>query len=96
MKQTVLIGLVCALIGYGVARIQYYNGNPIVEQCAMSVKQGNIINNQLMLSMYPYAYKVGVPEYIERDFEAGANFICAAIKFAYGRDLCAEEPIHWY
>lgn len=91
MKKTIIIALATVSVA-GCA----LNSNPIVEQCAMSVKHGNVISNELMLSMYPHTYKVGTPQYIERDYEAGANFICATIKHEYGRDLCAEEKVHWY
>lgn len=53
------------------------------------------IDNTIMRSMYPYTYVPGNPPYIERDFEAGADFICDEILRHHKRDLCAEQPIRW-
>jgi len=33
--------------------------------------------------------------YLERDFEAGANFICDEIMIKRGRDICAESDINF-
>ena len=60
-----------------------------------AVNDGRIINNEMMGSMYPSSYMPGTPQYLERDFEAGANFICDEIMIKRGRDICAESDINW-
>ena len=54
-------------------------------------RKGHVISNMLMSNMYPYTYKRGYPEYLKRDFEAGADFICDEIVRIYKKDLCAVK-----
>ena len=56
---------------------------------------GRIISNEIMRQMYPETFRPGDPQYLERDFEAGADFICDEIERNYERDLCAEPEINW-
>jgi len=56
---------------------------------------GSKIDNEIMQLMYPESFRPGNPEYLERDFEAGADFICDEIEIHYGRDICAEPKIKW-
>lgn len=56
---------------------------------------GPRISNELMAEMYPSSFRKGDPPYLERDFEAGANFICDEIKMKRHRDICAEADINW-
>jgi hypothetical protein len=56
---------------------------------------GRVISNELMSEMYPKSFSPGSPEYLERDFEAGADFICDEIKIKYQRDICSESEINW-
>jgi hypothetical protein len=57
--------------------------------------EGRVINNEMMSALYPSSYRPGSPQYLERDFEAGADFICAEIKKKYERDICSEDKINW-
>ena len=54
-----------------------------------------VIDNEAMTSMYTKTYQAGEPQYHERDFEAGADFICDDIRLKRGEDLCAAEDIDW-
>ena len=45
--------------------------------------------------MYPDTFQDGDPAYLERDFEAGADFICAEMQKKFERDVCADEDIDW-
>lgn len=54
-----------------------------------------VISNELMQEMYPNTFRDGDPPYLERDFEAGADFICDEVKNEIGRDLCSEPGINW-
>lgn len=56
---------------------------------------GRVIDNELMTQMYPESYVTGDPEYLERDFEAGADFICDEIQEKRGEDVCASSDINW-
>lgn len=56
---------------------------------------GRLINNEVMTSMYPGSFVPGDPQYLERDFEAGADFICDEIKKKRGEDVCASSDINW-
>ena len=56
---------------------------------------GPRISNEMMSEMYPSSFRSGSPPYLERDFEAGANFICDDIKQKRHKDICAEGDIHW-
>jgi hypothetical protein len=56
---------------------------------------GEVISNEMMLRMYPQSFRPGDPPYLERDFEAGADFICDEIKLKHKRDLCSEPEINW-
>lgn len=67
----------------------------LVQQAKVAEKEGAIINNEIMLSMYPKTFRAGAPAYLERDFEAGADFICAEIKAKYEQDVCSEPEINW-
>ena len=67
----------------------------VLQEALKAVKDGRIINNEMLSSYYPSSFRPGTPPYLERDFEAGADFICDEIKLKYGRDLCAEKDIKW-
>lgn len=70
--------------------------NTELQQEARQAEQdGRVINNDLMTATYPSTFKPGTPAYLERDFEAGADFICDEIKLKHKRDLCADEKIGW-
>jgi len=57
--------------------------------------EGRIIDNEMMGEAYPSSYVPGAPAYLERDFEAGANFICDEIMLKRGQDICAQSDINW-
>ena len=67
----------------------------VVAEAIKADFDGRIISNEIMEQTYPHSFRAGSPEYIERDFEAGADFICDEIEFKYGRDICAEPDINW-
>ncbi|RJY08285.1 hypothetical protein D6201_01955 [Aurantiacibacter aquimixticola] len=56
---------------------------------------GRVISNETMAAMYPESFRPGHPQYLERDFEAGADFICDELELKHGRDLCSEPEINW-
>src|SRR3546814_10112145 len=68
--------------------------SPVVNKAKDAVNRDEIIDNQIMSEMYPQSFRPGTPQYIERDFEAGANFICDEIKAKQKRDICAESEIN--
>ena len=67
----------------------------VLQEALKAVKDGRIISNEIMSSYYPSSFRPGTPPYLERDFEAGAEFICDEIKLKLGRDVCAEKDINW-
>ena len=67
----------------------------MVEAAKEAEQQGAIIDNDMMSQMYPETFEPGRPEYLERDFEAGADFICDEVSRKYGRDVCADPDINW-
>ena len=52
----------------------------LVKEAISAEKDGRTVNNQTMEIFYPQSYRSGYPEYLERDFEAGADFICDEIQ----------------
>jgi hypothetical protein len=69
--------------------------SPIIREAKQAVRDERIINNEMMLERYPQSFRPGHPQYLERDFEAGADFICDEIKIKYKRDICSEPQINW-
>lgn len=69
--------------------------SPVVSEAKRAEDDGRVINNEMMAAMYPRTFRTGSPPYLERDFEAGADFICAEIRDKYDRDLCSEPEIGW-
>lgn len=67
----------------------------LVQEAREAENDGRIINNEAMGAMYPASYRAGYPPYLERDFEAGADFICDEIRSKYERDICSEDEINW-
>ena len=67
----------------------------VVIEAFAAEREGRIINNQMMSSMYPNSFIPADPPYLERDFEAGADFICDEFKQKRGKDLCSEADINW-
>jgi hypothetical protein len=67
----------------------------LIREAEQAEGEGRTINNEVMLGMYPQSFRPGQPPYLERDFEAGAEFICDDIKIKYKRDICSEPQIHW-
>ncbi len=67
----------------------------VVKEAVGAKNEGRIINNQMMSDTYPSSFYPGSPPYLERDFEAGADFICDEIKRKRQRDVCADADINW-
>ena len=67
----------------------------IVREARQAEEEGRIIDNEMMLYVYPKSFRKGHPHYLERDFEAGVNFMCDEFRAQYGKDVCAEPEIHW-
>ncbi|MEZ5759893.1 MAG: hypothetical protein R3D87_02000 [Paracoccaceae bacterium] len=67
----------------------------LVKEAISAEKDGRTINNQMMRSIYPKTYRDGSPEYLERDFEAGADLICDEIQNRYHEDICSSRGIGW-
>ena len=71
------------------------NDSQLVKAAISAEKDGRTINNQTMESFYPRSFRVEHPEYLERDFEAGADFICDEIQIRYHEDMCSKDGIGW-
>jgi hypothetical protein len=84
--------LVLAIIVLTAAFVRH---DGILRAAIKAVIHEHIISNEAMSAFYPSSFRPGSPPYFERDFEAGANFICDEIKIKHGRDLCAEIDIKW-
>lgn len=69
--------------------------SPIAKEARKAEREERVISNEMMLEMYPKSFRPGSPKYLERDFEAGAHFICDEIQNKYGKDFCAEPDIKW-
>ncbi len=69
--------------------------SPVIREAKEAESEGRVINNEAMRAMYPASFRPGSPQYLERDFEAGAEFICDEIKVKYKRDICSEERMNW-
>jgi hypothetical protein len=67
----------------------------VVTEAARAQNEGQIINNEMMAATYPETFRSGKPPHLERDFEAGADFICDEIKLKCGQDICADTDIKW-
>ncbi len=67
----------------------------LIEEAKEAESEGRVLNNRMMSVLYPQTYREGTPQYLERDFEAGANFICDEIKAKKGNDICADPEIGW-
>lgn len=67
----------------------------IAEEAKRAEADGRIIENGIMGSLYPETFNPGDPPYLERDFEAGADFICDQIELKRGRNICSDPDINW-
>lgn len=67
----------------------------LVKEAKEAESDGRVINNEMMQSLYPKTFRAASPAYLERDFEAGAEFICDEIEIKYEKDICAEREINW-
>lgn len=67
----------------------------IVDEAQRAEDEGATIDNDAMKAMYPETFRPGAPAYLERDFEAGVDFICDEIKAKHHRDICSEPEIDW-
>lgn len=67
----------------------------IVDEAQRAEDEGATIDNDAMKAIYPETFRPGAPAYLERDFEAGADFICDEIKAKHHRDICSESEIDW-
>jgi hypothetical protein len=70
-------------------------GQGVATEAFKAERDGRIINNEMMTATYPSTFRPADPPYLERDFEAGADFICDEIKLKRHRDICAEADINW-
>lgn len=91
MPQRVSRIVVCI----GLAAILAACDSAVIKEAREAESDGRVISNELMTETYPKSFRPGHPKYLERDFEAGANFICDEIKIQYRRDVCAEPEINW-
>lgn len=69
--------------------------SPLVKAAISAEKDGRTINNQIMETFYPRSFRAGYPQYLERDFEAGAEFVCDEIQIKYQVDMCSKDGIGW-
>ncbi|WP_417592063.1 hypothetical protein [Parasphingorhabdus sp.] len=71
------------------------SNSSLVAEAGRAEIDGRVISNELMAEMYPRSFRPGSPKYLERDFEAGADFICDEIKIEFQRDICSEPEVNW-
>ncbi len=67
----------------------------LVREAREAEADGRVLDNDIMYQTYPKSYRAGSPKYLERDYEAGVNFMCDEIRDKYKRDICAEPEINW-
>ena len=67
----------------------------VIREAKRAEHDGRTVSNETMSSLYPRTFRPGHPPYLERDFEAGADFICDEIKIKAKRDICSEPEIKW-
>jgi len=84
-----LIGIAATTVFFNMSRSQ------LVKEAIAAEKDGRTINNMLMRGMYPKTFNAGRPPYLERDFEAGADFVCDEIQAEFKMDMCSQEGIGW-
>jgi len=89
-KRTALIWVGAALMAGATAC-----DSKLIREAKEAEDEGAVIDNDMMAAMHPQTFRRGSPAYLERDFEAGADFICAEIKAKHRRDLCSEPEINW-
>lgn len=70
--------------------------SPIAKHAVATEQKGQLINNEIMTLFHPTSYRSGHPQYLERDFEAGADFICREVMSTYGLDVCSSQGINWW
>ncbi|MEQ8557283.1 MAG: hypothetical protein RIB03_03110 [Henriciella sp.] len=73
----------------------YFTDSEVVKEARSADKQGRTISNDVMASWYPNSFRIGEPAYLERDFEAGADFICDKIKIEFDIDACADSRVNY-
>ncbi len=67
----------------------------LIQEAKKAESDGRFISNDMMLERYPNTFRPGSPRYLERDFEAGADFICDEIMLKYKRDICSDPSVNW-
>lgn len=67
----------------------------LVSEARSAERDRRVINNDMMEIFYPRSFRAGQPQYLERDFEAGADFICDEILNKYQQDMCSRDGIGW-
>lgn len=70
-------------------------GSEVAREAQRADDEGKVISNTVMSAMYPNTFEPGDPAYLERDFEAGADFICDEVERLQGEDVCADPAIGW-
>lgn len=88
-KWLLCISLVTFISACGVS------DSSLIREAKQAEKEERIIDNDLMYEAYPKSFRKGNPQYLERDFEAGVNFMCDEFRVQYKKDVCAEPEIHW-
>lgn len=67
----------------------------LVSEADSAERDGHVINNEMMQTNYPESFRTGYPQYLERDFEAGADLICDEIRLRYQQDMCSSDGVGW-
>lgn len=67
----------------------------LVREAKRAEDAERVISNEMMQATYPESFRPGSPLYLERDFEAGVDFICDEIKIKKKHDVCADPDINW-
>ncbi len=94
-RKPTRILLISFCLGAVLVTVSSCQNTELQQKARQAENDGRVINNDMMTATYPSTFKPGTPAYLERDFEAGADFICDEIKLKHKRDLCADEKIGW-
>jgi hypothetical protein len=89
------MGKIIIILAMALLIFALFGRDTVMYETVIALKNGRIINNEIMSAQYPSSFRPGTPPYLERDFEAGADFICDAIEKKYGKYFCGRDGINW-
>lgn len=92
-KESFITLIIGCVIGYAISQ---WTLTPNAKFAQEEAKKGNILVNSgwFFTNESEKAFKPATPQYLERDFEAGANYICDYLQLKTGEDFC-HSIINW-